>query len=73
MMSPITARASDISPPPPSPWIARKPISCSMSWEKPASSDPATNVTMAIWNSSRRPYRSEILPHSGVDAVAVSM
>src|SRR5436305_1063369 len=71
MMSPITARASDIRPPPPRPWMARKAISCSMLCEKPASREPAMNVMMAIWKSRRRPYRSEILPHSGVDAGAI--
>jgi len=36
------------------------------------STEPARKVTIAAMNSGRRPYRSEILPHSGVEAVEVS-
>ena len=71
-MSPTVASAMAIRPPPPSPWTSRAAISWSMFCEKPEASDPATNTTIAIWNSSRRPYRSEIFPHSGVDAVEAS-
>ena len=80
-MSPITARASDIRPPPPRPWTARPAIITSMpatssaseiGLVKPQISEPIKKTTIAAWNMGRRPWRSEILPHSGVAAVEVS-
>ncbi len=72
-MSPTIAMDSTISPPPPSPWRARKPISWGMSWASPHSADPIRKRTMAYWKSLLRPYWSPSLPHSGVAAVAASM
>ncbi len=70
--SPITANAIDIRPPAPSPCTARKPINSVMFCAAPESVEPIRKVTIAAWKISRRPYRSEILPHSGVAAVEVS-
>lgn len=64
------AMESTISPPPPSPWRARNPMSCGMSWATPQSTEPARKITMAVWNSFFRPYWSPSLPQSGVAAVA---
>ena len=54
-MSPMVARASAISPPPPSPCSARKAISCAMYPEKPANSEPAMKMMIASWKIDRRP------------------
>src|SRR5580765_8022353 len=43
MMSPTTAIVTTISPPPPSPWRARKAISCSMFWLRPQSAELAVD------------------------------
>ena len=46
-----------------------------MSWvmlvAAPAANEPIRKVIIANWNTGRRPYRSEIFPYSGVDAVEV--
>ena len=68
-------------PPPPRPCTARPMIMMSMPGmpraldrgeAKPQISEPTRNTTMAAWKIGRRPRRSEILPHSGVEAVDVS-
>lgn len=63
---------STMSPPPPSPWRARKPISWGMFWATPQSAEPIRKITIAVWKSFLRPYWSPSLPHSGVAAVAAS-
>ena len=64
MMSPITASASDIRPPPPRPWTARPAIITSMpstfsaveiGEAKPQITEPTRNTTIADWNIGRRP------------------
>jgi hypothetical protein len=72
MMSPMMASASAMSPPPPRPCTARPPMSISIDCAAPAMSEPSRKMMMASWNIGRRPRRSEILPHRGVDAVEVS-
>ena len=72
MMSPMMASARAIRPPPPRPWTARPPISIGIDWAAPAIREPIRKMTIASWNMGRRPRRSEILPHSGVEAVEVS-
>jgi hypothetical protein len=72
MTSPMMLSAIANSPPPPTPWMARKPISWGMFWLSPDSAEPTRKIPMATWKISRRPYRSEIFPHSGVAAVEVS-
>ncbi len=51
----MVAIASAIRPPPPRPWIARKPISSSMLCDQPDSNEPTMNVMIASWNSGLRP------------------
>lgn len=63
---------SAISPPPPIPWMARKAISWPMFCDRPARTDPTRKMPMAAWKIRLRPYRSLILPNSGVAAVDVS-
>lgn len=63
---------STISPPPPSPCNARKPISSPMFCDMPHSADPIRKITIAAWKSFLRPYWSPSLPHSGVAAVDAS-
>lgn len=72
-MSPTIAIDSTISPPPPSPCSARKPMSCGMFCARPHRADPIRKSTMADWKSFLRPYWSPSLPHSGVAAVEASM
>jgi hypothetical protein len=72
MTSPMMLSAIANRPPPPTPCRARKPMSCAMFWLRPASAEPARKMQMASWKIRRRPYRSEILPQSGVAAVEVS-
>ena len=38
--------------------------------EAPASSEPSVKAPMANISTGRRPYRSDTLPYSGVEAVA---
>jgi hypothetical protein len=64
--------AMAISPPPPTPWIPRAMTSWTMSWAIPANADPTRKVTMANWNTTRRPTRSLIFPYSGTEAVELS-
>ena len=52
--------------------MPRKMISSVMFCDAPASSEPIRKVTIANSRTGRRPYRSEILPYSGVDAVDAS-
>ncbi len=46
-----------------------------MSWSmfrlSPDSAEPIRKMTMATWKTFLRPWRSEILPYSGVDSVVV--
>ena len=53
--SPMVAKASDIRPPAPRPWTARKPISISMFCDSADRTEPARKVTIAAMNSGRRP------------------
>lgn len=71
--SPTIAIDSTMRPPPPRPWIARKPMSCGMFWAMPQRAEPMRKRTIAVWKSFLRPYWSPSLPHSGVAAVAASM
>ena len=43
-----------------------------MSLAKPQITEPIMKTTIAAWKIGRRPYRSEILPQSGIAAVEVS-
>ncbi len=54
-MSPTTAIVVTMSPPPPSPWSARKPISSVMFWLVPQSAEPARKITIAAWSTILRP------------------
>ncbi len=71
-MSPTIVKAMAKSPPPPMPWMPRATTSCHMFCATPHSSDDATNETIAIWKSKRRPKRSDNLPKRGVATVEVS-
>ena len=68
----MIANVSAKRPPPPIPCNPRAMISCGIVCAAPHSADATTNDTIAISNSSRRPYRSLSLPNSGVAAVDVS-
>ena len=70
--SPMIAMASAISPPAPSPWSALKPISSPMFRDSPERAEPTRKMTIAAWNTPLRPYRSLILPYSGVELVEAS-
>src|SRR4051795_797463 len=70
--APITTWARDCSPPMPTPWMTRKPISMAIDWDRPDSAEPMTNTTMAACTSSFLLYRSASLPQIGVVAVAAS-
>ena len=61
-MSPITAIATTMSPPAPSPCIARNPISSAMFWLIPHSAEPTRKMTIATWRTPLRPYRSPNFP-----------
>ena len=52
--------------------IPAAPRKSAISGAKPQISEPIRKTTIAAWNIGRRPRRSEILPQSGVAAVAVS-
>ena len=43
-----------------------------MLWASPERADPTRKITMAAWNTVLRPYRSLILPYSGVEVVEAS-
>ncbi len=47
--------AITMSPPAPSPWMARKAISWLIDWARPESTEPIRNTTMANWKTMRRP------------------
>ncbi len=47
----------------------RKAISSFMFWDSPDRAEPIRKTTIANWNTGLRPYRSEILPYSGVVTV----
>ncbi len=68
----MIAKAIAIKPPAPRPWTARNPINWPMFCDRPDNADPTKNTTIAVWNMILRPYRSLILPYSGVDAVDVN-
>jgi hypothetical protein len=53
--SPIAACADTISPPPPSPWIARKAISSVIPRASPHSAEPIRNSTSAACSTTLRP------------------
>ncbi len=53
--SPIAAWAETISPPPPSPWIARNTISSVMPCAWPHSTEPTMNSTSAACSTTLRP------------------
>src|SRR3954453_2054683 len=72
MSAPITTWARACSPPMPTPWMTRNPISMPIDWDRPDSAEPTTNTTMAAWTSSFLLYRSASLPQIGVVAVAAS-
>jgi hypothetical protein len=55
MTSPMIAKAIAIRPPPPMPWIARKAISCGMSWARPQSMEPIRKMMIVAWKMIRRP------------------
>ena len=69
---PTIAWAPTISPPPPSPWMARKAISSIMVWLSPDRIEPTRKMMIAAWKNTLRPYWSPSLPHSGVETVAAS-
>ena len=54
-MSPITACVSTISPPAPSPWIARKAISSVIVCAWPQSAEPIRKITTAVCRIRLRP------------------
>ena len=58
----MIASGSDIRPPAPMPWIARKPASISIEVENDEASEPTTKMLIAKMNSGRRPKRSLSLP-----------
>ena len=55
MMSPTTAIAVTMSPPPPMPWIARNAISWAIPWLSPQSTEPTRKMTIALCSTSLRP------------------
>ena len=61
-MSPSVAIAPTISPPAPSPWMARKVISSAIDCDRPDSADPIRKITIAKTKSFFRPYMSPSLP-----------
>jgi hypothetical protein len=68
----MIAIAPTISPPAPRPWMARNPISWSMFWDSPASTEPIRKRTIADMNMPLRPYRSPSFPQIGVAAAVAS-
>ena len=53
--SPIAAIVPTMSPPPPSPWSARKTISWVRLWAAPHSAEPMRNTTSATCSTILRP------------------
>ena len=72
MTSPISAVAVTVSPPAPSPWIARAAISHSIDCAAPLSAEPITNTTIDTWKTILRPNRSPSLPTTAVITVSAS-
>jgi hypothetical protein len=68
----ITICTSAVRPPAPRPWTTRAMISVVVSWEEPASSEPATNRPRESCTSSFWLNRSASLPHSGTEVVIAS-
>ena len=54
-MSPMMASASDIRPPAPMPWMARKAASSYMLWDRPQRIEPTTKTPIANRKNGRRP------------------
>jgi len=54
-MSAMRAWAPTMMPPAPAPWIARKATSCPIEADRPHSTLPARNRTMADWKTRLRP------------------
>ena len=61
-MSPSVAIAPTISPPAPSPCMARKVISSAIDCDRPDSADPARKIRIATMKNFFRPYMSPSLP-----------
>ena len=70
--SPMIAIAPTSRPPAPSPCSARNPISCAMLCAAPDSAEPIRKITIEVRKMLLRPYRSLILPHSGVETLVPS-
>ena len=51
----MAACALTISPPPPSPWIARNAISSVIPCASPHNTEPIKKITSATWSTSLRP------------------
>jgi hypothetical protein len=71
-MSPMMVMASGTSAPAPRPCSARAPMSCVIDCAKPHAAEPTRNTATPIWNSRRRPKRSDSFPHTGTVTVDVS-
>ena len=67
----MIASASDISPPAPRPWNARNAASSYIDPAIALASEPARNSEIAVRYIGLRPKRSDSLPYSGVESVAV--
>jgi len=63
----MIAMTPTISPPAPRPCSARNPISSAIPCDVPDSAEPARKMTIEVRKMFFRPYRSLILPHSGVE------
>ncbi len=69
MIAAITTWASAVRPPAPMPCTTRLTISRPTLCEKPATSEPTTNIERDSWMSSFLSYRSDSLPQIGTVAV----
>ncbi len=58
----MIASGSDIRPPAPRPWKARKAARPSMDVAKLERNEPSTKMLMLVMKSGRRPKMSESLP-----------
>lgn len=72
MIAAMTTWASAVRPPAPMPCTTRLKMSSSTPWEKPARSEPTTNMPSDSWSSSFLLNRSDSLPQSGTVAVMAS-
>ena len=54
-MSPMIVIASAINPPAPAPWMPLNTMSSGMFCASPESIEPTRKITIAVWNSARRP------------------